>query len=91
MPTGEIIIVKYIPTQKPFIEIMSYSNSDIPDRTILFSLRRKLTEINGRLIIILGNKIIDGATIQIATLTNREIRTDLTVGRECVFNIRLCG
>ena len=30
-------------------------------------------------------------SIQIAALTNGEVRTDLTVGRECVFNIRLCG
>ena len=45
---------------------MSYPKTNIPDCTIFFSLRRKLTEINSGLIIVPRNKIIDGTAIQIA-------------------------
>ena len=69
---------------------MSYTKPNIPDRTIFFSLCRKLAEINSSLIIIPGNKIVDGTAIQIAALTKRKIRSDLTVGGECILNIRLC-
>lgn len=63
---------------------MSYTKPYISDRTIFFSLRRKLAEINSGLIIVPWNKIIDGTAIQIAALTNGEVRTDLTVGRVCL-------